>query len=137
MILDFHNKGANKVERLSEVKGLGDYFKKAKQNKYITGPSNFCILNNNPFFTLNGDVFYFARYNTKKDEIRLHKKLMEGLPNIYGIVGKTDKEVIFSMNMPWLIEYFEENKEIKSDIIKQLQKECNDENDNPVLLFAS
>ena len=41
------------------------------------------------------------------------------------------------MDMPWLIEYLNENQEIKSDVINQLRTECKDENDNPVLFIGS
>ena len=84
---------------------MGEYLKKAKQQKYIPGPSDLSIINDNLFFTLNGEKFYFARYDTKKDKITLHTKLMEGLPNIYKSTGRTGKEVIYAMDMPWLIEY--------------------------------
>ena len=98
---------------------MGEYLKKAKQQKYIPGPSDLSIINDNLFFTLNGEKFYFARYDTKKDKITLHTKLMEGLPNIYKSTGRTGKEVIYAMDMPWLIEYLNENQEIKSDVINQ------------------
>ena len=116
---------------------MGEYLKKAKQQKYIPGPSDLSIINDNLFFTLNGEKFYFARYDTKKDKITLHTNLMEGLPNIYKSTGRTGKEVIYAMDMPWLIEYLNENQEIKSDVINQLRTECKDENDNPVLFFGS
>lgn len=137
IILDFQDKGANTPQRLNEISSVGEYLKKAKQQKYITGPSDFSIINDNLFFTLNGEKFYFARYDAKKHKITLHTKLMEGLPNIYKSTGRTDKEVIYAMDMPWLIEYLNENKEIKSDVINQLRTECKDEDDNPVLFFGS
>ena len=137
IILDFQDKGANTPQRLNEISNVGEYLKKAKQQKYIPGPSDLSIINDNLFFTLNGEKFYFARYDTKKDKITLHTKLMEGLPNIYKSTGRTGKEVIYAMDMPWLIEYLNENQEIKSDVINQLRTECKDENDNPVLFFGS
>ena len=137
IILDFQDKGANTPQRLNEISNVGEYLKKAKQQKYIPGPSDLSIINDNLFFTLNGEKFYFARYDTKKDKITLHTKLMEGLPNIYKSTGRTGKEVIYAMDMPWLIEYLNENQEIKSDVINQLRTECKDENDNPVVFFGS
>lgn len=38
-------------------------------------------------------------------------------------------------NMPWLIEYLNENQEIKSDVINQLRTECKDENDKPCIIL--
>lgn len=67
----------------------------------------------------------------------LHKTLFEGLPNIYASVGRTDKEVIYAIDMPWLMEYFNENPQFDSGIVGQLRRECNNSDDNPVLLFGS
>ena len=49
----------------------------------------------------------------------------------------TNNEVIFAIDMPWLMEYFEENNQSESSIITQLKKACNNEDDNHVLLFGS
>lgn len=137
LVLNFHNKGANNPQRLNEITSLGEYMKSANNNNYITGPSDLSIINDNIFFTMNGKEYYYTKYDTMKKTISLHKRLIEGLPNIYMSVGRTDKEVIYSMDIPWLIDHFNKNEEIKSDIINQLKQECNNENDNPVLFFGS
>ena len=137
MVLDFHDKNANKKDQIDKINDLGENLRNAENQNYITGPSELSIINDNIFFALNGKDYYYTKYDTKKKTISLHKNLIEGLPNIYMSVGRTDKEVIYSMDIPWLIEHFEENPEIKTDIIKQLKEECNNENDNPVLLFGS
>lgn len=137
LILDFHNKAANNPKRLNEINSLGEYLANAEDKNYITGPSDLSIINDNIFFTLNGKEYYYAKYDTNKKSISLHKNLIEGLPNIYKSVGRTDREIIYSMDSPWLIEFINENPQINSNIIKQLKQEFNNENDNPILLFGS
>lgn len=39
--------------------------------------------------------------------------------------------------MPWLLEHFKENPISNSPIIKKLNQECTNENENPVILFGS
>jgi len=138
IVFDFHDKNANKKQRLDEINDIGEYYKNAKEHNYVTGPSDFSVINDNLFFTLNsGEDYYFAKYNTKNNKISLHKTLLEGLPNRYRSVGRTNKEVVYAIDMPHLIEYFKENPQNNSSIIKQLKRKCNNEDDNPILLFGS
>lgn len=137
LTLDLKNKDANTEERLAQIQGFGAYLKSARENDYITGPRDFSVINDNLFFSLYGKTTYFVTYNSKTKKTILHTKLMEDLPNIYVSSGRTNKEVIYSIDMPWLIEHFNENKTIKSDVVKRLKEICNNDDDNPVLLFGS
>lgn len=137
LILDFQKKSANSHKSRDEIRGLGQYINNAKENNLLTGPCDLCFFNNNLFFTLKGKTNYFTTYNTDKQQILLHKTLFEGLPNIYSSVGRTNEEVIFSIDMPWLLEHFKENPISNSPIIKKLNQECTNENENPVILFGS
>lgn len=138
MILDFHDQNANKKDRLNRINDIGEYLRNAENMNYITGPSDVGFINDNIFFTLrSGKDFYYVNYIISNNEILLHKTLIEGLPNIYVSSGRTNKEVIFTIDIPWLMEYFQENPQINSDMIKHLKEECNNEDDNPILIFAS
>lgn len=137
LILDFQENGANRSQYLEEAQSLGKYMKNAKDRKLITGPRDLSHLGENLFFTLNSKDNYFVTFNAKENKAYLHTTLFDGLPNIYVSSGRTDKEVIFTMDIPWLMEYFKDNPDVNSDIISQLKQECNDDNDNPVLLFGS
>lgn len=137
LILNFKGKNANAPQYLDEAQTLGKYLKNARDHKLITGPCDLSYFDENLFFTLKGKDNYFVTYYKKDNKALLHKNLFDDLPNIYASTGRTDKEVIFTIDIPWLMEYFKENPQIESDIIKQLKKECNNENDNPVLLFGS
>ena len=135
LYLDFHGKNANTNSVFNEVHGLGEYSKMAIERDLISGPSNFSVLNKNKlFFTLKGKKNLFA--TSTGDKVTLHKQLFQDLPNIYGSSGRTDKEFIFAMDMPWLIEHFKENNP-KSETIQQLKQICTNEDDNPVLIFGS
>ena len=135
LYLDFHGKNANTSSVFNEVHSLGEYSKMANERDLISGPSNFSVLGDDKFFfTLKGKKNLFA--TSTGDKVTLHKQLFQDLPNIYGSSGRTDKEVIFVTDMPWLMEYFQENNP-QSVNIKQLKQLCTNEDDNPVLFFGS
>lgn len=137
LVLDFKSKNANTKERLEDIQGLGAYIKFATENNYVTGPCDLSVINSNLFFSLNGKNYYFVTYNSKEQSSTLHTKLIEGLPNIYGSVGRTNKEIIYSIDMPWLMEHFKKNEVIKSEVIQQLKDICNNDSDNPVIILGS
>lgn len=137
VVLDFQKRAANNLRSLEGVQSLGKYLKNAKDQRFVTGPCDLCNWEGNLFFTLKGVANYFVTYDAKGSKLLLHKTLFEGLPNIYASVGRTSKEVIYAIDMPWLMEYFNENPQPGSGIVGQLRQECNNSDDNPVLLFAS
>lgn len=137
LVLNFKNEKANTSQNLEELQSLGKYLKNARDNKLVTGPCDLSYFDGNLFFTLKGKDNYFVTYDAKENKALLHKTLFDELPNIYASTGRTDKEVIFTMDISWLMEHFKENHQVKSDIIKQLKNECNNTDDNPVLLFGS
>ena len=125
------------MSSLEGIQSLGKYLKNAKDQRLITGPCDLCNWDGNLFFTLKGADNYFVTYDAKGSKLLLHKTLFEVLPNIYASVGRTSKEVIYAIDMPWLMEYFNENPQTGSGIVGQLRQECNNSDDNPVLLFGS
>lgn len=135
--LDFHGKGANSPQYLEDVHSLGKYLKNAKEKKLMSGPCDISSLNSILFFTLKGEGNYFVTYDAKENKLLLHKTLFKDLPNIYTSVGRTNEEVIYAIDMPWLMEYFQENPQPNSEVVKQLNQECRNSDDNPVLLFGS
>ncbi|WP_106831900.1 6-bladed beta-propeller [Parabacteroides pacaensis] len=137
IVFNFQGKEANNPRNLEGIESLGKYLDNAKERKLVTGPCDVCSFNGNLFFTLKGENNYFVTYDSKENKVLLHKTLFEGLPNMYTSVGRTEKEVIYAIDMPWLMEYFTENPPTNSEIIKQLKQECNNTDDNPVLLFGS
>ena len=131
-ILDTKGKSAN--QHLRDIHSLGEYSKMIKDNDYLSGVSDFSVINNNLFFILKGKENVFVTY--ENDKSIMHCQLFQDFPNIYASSGRTTKEVIFCIDMPWLIEHFEKH-EPTTAIGKELKEKCTNENDNPILLFGS
>lgn len=131
-LLDTKGKRANL--HLDDIHSLAEYTKMIEGNDYLSGVCDFSLLNDKLFFSLKGKQNVFVTYEKGKSTI--HHRLFQDFPNIYTSSGRTDKEVIFAIDMPWLMEYFEEH-EPTTAIGKELKEKCTDENDNPVLLLAS
>ena len=89
------------------------------------------------FFAFKYDKPYYVKYADGKT--RIYSTLIKGLPDLKtGVKGRDGRRMIYSFNMDALLEYKEEmGDEIPEGKLRELYDQVVDEEDNPILVFAS
>lgn len=81
-------------------------------------------------------MVYYVKHKEGKSSI--YSTLIEGLPALdVGARGRDGNRMIYSYSMPKLMEHKEELGEISEGKLRELYDQVTDEEDNPILVFAT
>jgi len=126
-IYDAMQKETITAERFNEIT-MDDY-----HCKWLNYP---VVYNDQLFFSFRYDKLYYVKYKEGKSNI--YSTLIEGLPALdVGARGRSGNRMIYSYSMPKLMEHKEEMKEIPSGKLQDFYNQVTDEEDNPILVFAT
>ena len=88
------------------------------------------------FFSFSYDKPYYVKYS--EGETRIYSTLIEGLPHLKtGVKGRDGKRMIYAFSMESLMEHKESMDEIPEGKLRELYSQVTDEEDNPILVFAT
>ena len=95
------------------------------------------VQNGKLFFAFKYDKPYYVKYADGKT--RIYSTLIEGLPDLKtGAKGQDGRRMIYSFNMDALLEHKEKmGHEIPEGKLRELYDQVVDEEDNPILVFAT
>jgi len=97
---------------------------------------NLVVYDGQLFFSFRYDKLYYVKCKEGKSSI--YSTLIEGLPALDdGGKGRSGNRMIYSYSMPELMEHKEEMGEIPAGKLQELYNQVTDEEDNPILVFAT
>lgn len=136
-VIDLKGRSVNRKESLDQIPGYFEYFNYLEKYNMVSGPSDFALLGDKIFLSLNcGGKPLFVAHNLTDHTSHIHTRLFDGLPNNYNSSGRSDRHMYFKFDIPWLIEYFNENAP-NTAVTKAIKAACTNENDNPILILGS
>lgn len=127
IVFDLHGRSANS-------ESYDDVEEYRKSGRYSGGLACHYVDGKLAFGLYTHDGFYV--YDTKTDWLVCYPKLFEELPDLYGRQGQTDREVLFAYETGWLKGHFAEFPP-ETDCGRRIEAMCADEEDNPIILFAT
>lgn len=134
-IYDFSGKSANSRDKLEKHKDIDDYNEAIRTKSLFSGPQCVHFVNNKLYFYFHAQNSCFYVYDTCKQELTSYPKMFDELPNYYGKIGQTRNNAIFAYDIPWLKKHFQKYPP-ESERGKEIAAMCNNEEDNPILVFA-
>ena len=129
----------NQSKYFESISGFGDYMEACKNKKFGSGVNDFVKQGDKLFFRIDGKENYFVIYDLKSDELKLHRNLLPGLPNIYAKVGGDKRQVFYAMTASRLYNYFDKHpvSAAESAAVRKLRDAIISDEDNPVLLMCA
>lgn len=133
-VLNSGNRSANRPSRLETFEDLSTYLQAIKQNRWYSGP-NHVLLSDGRLFFHYGPTDRWSVFDSHSRTTTIYERMFDELPNCFGKAGQNDNKLIYAYDIVWLQGYYHKHPPV-SPIAKEIARACENEEDNPIVVFA-